>query len=304
MLLAVEQGDGTSTTGKPPATLGHGLLDALLHRRDVALRDGAADDLVVELEAAAPLERLDPQHAHGELAVAAGLLLVAALGLGGAGDRLLVGDPQRLGVDVHAEAALQPLDGDGELDLAEPAQQQLAGAGPLDDAGSGPPRTGGRGRGRACRRRPACGARAPRRRPPGAARARRCAPACPWARARRRCGCRRAWRRRRGRRRRPRDVEVLLAPQREEGVEPLVAAGAGVGEVVVGRDRARQHPEQRQVADVRVGDRVEHDGERVAGGIDGDLDLACRRRGRWRDGRRAAGRSRRCSRRGGRCRRR
>ena len=74
----------TSTTGKPwSAALGHRLLDALLHGGDVALRDGAADHLVDELEALALPERLDPQQADGELAVATGLLLVPALGLGG-----------------------------------------------------------------------------------------------------------------------------------------------------------------------------------------------------------------------------
>ena len=46
-----------------------------------------------------------------------------------AGDRLAVRDPQRLGVDGDAEAALQPVDGDGELHVAEAAQQQLAGGG-------------------------------------------------------------------------------------------------------------------------------------------------------------------------------
>ena len=44
--------------------------------------DGAADDLVDELEALAAVERLDAESRDAELAVAAGLLLVLALGLG------------------------------------------------------------------------------------------------------------------------------------------------------------------------------------------------------------------------------
>jgi hypothetical protein len=84
VLLAVQQGDLDVDHGEAPgAALGHGLLDALLHGGDVALRDGTADDLVGELEAGALLERFHPQQAHGELTVAAGLLLVAPLGLGG-----------------------------------------------------------------------------------------------------------------------------------------------------------------------------------------------------------------------------
>ena len=71
--------------------------DALLHRRDVLPGDGAAHDLVDELEALAALERLDADRRHAELAVAAGLLLVLALGLGLLGDGLAVGDEDVLG---------------------------------------------------------------------------------------------------------------------------------------------------------------------------------------------------------------
>ena len=60
----------------------HRLLDALLHRGDELAGDRAADDLVDELEALAARQRLDPQERDAELAVATGLLLVLALGLG------------------------------------------------------------------------------------------------------------------------------------------------------------------------------------------------------------------------------
>ena len=52
------------------------------HGRDELAGDGPAHDLVDELEAVAALEGLDAQDGHAELAVAAGLLLVLALGLG------------------------------------------------------------------------------------------------------------------------------------------------------------------------------------------------------------------------------
>ena len=68
----------TSTTGKPSTPpLLHRLVHALLDRGDELARDGAADDRVDELEAGAALERLDAQERDPELAVAAGLLLVA-----------------------------------------------------------------------------------------------------------------------------------------------------------------------------------------------------------------------------------
>ena len=61
VVLAVEAGhlhvdDGVAEH----AAVRHRLLDALLHRGDELAGDGAADDLVDELEARAALERLDP----------------------------------------------------------------------------------------------------------------------------------------------------------------------------------------------------------------------------------------------------
>ena len=74
---AVDQRHLEVDTGKPASTpdLLH-RLDALLDRRDVLLRHRAADDLVLELEALAGLQRLDDDLDAGELARAAGLLLV------------------------------------------------------------------------------------------------------------------------------------------------------------------------------------------------------------------------------------
>ena len=73
------------------------------------------------------VERLDLDVAVAELAAAAGLLLVAAVGLGRAADRLLVGHARRLEVDLGAEARLQPLDDHLDVDLGEPGDDLLAG---------------------------------------------------------------------------------------------------------------------------------------------------------------------------------
>ena len=84
--------------------------------------------LVLELEAVAPRQGLDVDDAHAELAVAAGLLLVRALDAARrAGDRLAVGDPHVLGVDVGAELAGQLLERDLQVGLAGALEQRLVG---------------------------------------------------------------------------------------------------------------------------------------------------------------------------------
>ena len=67
-----------------------------LDRRDELARDRAAEDVVDELEVAAARQRLELDLAVAELAVAAGLLLVAAVRLGRRRDRLAVGDARQL----------------------------------------------------------------------------------------------------------------------------------------------------------------------------------------------------------------
>ena len=63
----------------------------------------------------------------------------------------------------------------------------------------------------------------------------------------------------------------LFAPQQLQDVEPLVGVGAGVGEDGVGADRPRQHPQERDLADVGIGDGLEHPGQRLAGRVAGHL---------------------------------
>ncbi len=89
--------------------------------------DHAALDLVDELEATALRQRLDLDVAVAELAAAAGLLLVAALRLGGALDRLLVGHARRLEGDLGAEAVLHAVHDHLDVHLREPGDDLLAG---------------------------------------------------------------------------------------------------------------------------------------------------------------------------------
>ena len=72
------------------------LADALLDAGEEALGDGAADDPLGELDAAIRV-RLELQPDVAEHPVAAGLLLVAAVDLGLAADRLLVRDARACG---------------------------------------------------------------------------------------------------------------------------------------------------------------------------------------------------------------
>ncbi len=111
--------------------LGRRLADALLDAREEVLRDGAAHDLLGELDALGRVRlELDPDVA--EHPVAAGLLLVAAVGLGRAADRLPVRDLGRPGRDRRAELALEALADDGHVRLADGTQDLLAGGRPLD----------------------------------------------------------------------------------------------------------------------------------------------------------------------------
>ena len=88
-------------------------------------RNRTAEDVVLELEVAAARQRLHADLAVAELPVAARLLLVAAVCLGGGRDGLAVRDPGRLQVHLYAEAPLQLGDRDFDVELALAGQQQL-----------------------------------------------------------------------------------------------------------------------------------------------------------------------------------
>ena len=97
--------------------LGRSLADALLDAREEARGHRAADDLLGELDAAARV-RLDLEPDVAEHAVAAGLLLVPALDLGRAADRLACRGPAASRHDRRAELALEPLADDRDVGLA------------------------------------------------------------------------------------------------------------------------------------------------------------------------------------------
>ena len=177
----------------------------------------------------AAFEWLHADERDTELAVPAGLLLVLALGLGGAGDRLAVGDLHVLGLDLDTELAVQLLERDRHVRLAHARAAASAWSRRCARSAAPGPRPGaGAARWRACPRRPSTSGGSRRRAPARAPRT-----------ARRRS-------RRRGRRARHRwwcraslataamspagtsDAGLLLlAPHRRELVEPLVGHACG-----------------------------------------------------------------------------
>ena len=145
------------------------LLDALLDGRDEVARDRAAVDVVHELEVLPAGQRLDLDPAVGELAVAAGLLLVAAVRLGLARDRLAVGDLRADGGSPRRRSASSA----ARRRSRRGAARRRRGGTPWSPrrAGSsarGPPRSACGARSRSCPRPPWPWARWRRRsRPPG-----------------------------------------------------------------------------------------------------------------------------------------
>ncbi len=146
---------------------------------DEVARHHAAHDLVDEAEARAARQRLDLDLDVGELAVAAGLPLVAGMLLRAGLDGLAIGDARRRRLDGDVVAAGELVDRDLEMHLALALEQQLVGLGraPRRTA-TGPPRRSCAGRPRASPRRSGSWPRAPGRRPadrrPGNRRRRRC----------------------------------------------------------------------------------------------------------------------------------
>src|SRR6478672_4131438 len=101
-------------------------LHPLLHARDVFLRHIAADHLVLELEALSGLVRLDHELDAGELAGAAGLLLVGVVDLGFARHGLAISDLRRADIGLDLELAAHAIDDDVEMQLAHALDDGLA----------------------------------------------------------------------------------------------------------------------------------------------------------------------------------
>ena len=102
-----------------------GFLDPVFHRRDVLLRDRAADHLADELDAAVALAGLHDELDVAILPATAGLLDELPGGLGLARDGLLIGHlrPARLG--PHLELALQPVEDNLQVQLPHAGDDRL-----------------------------------------------------------------------------------------------------------------------------------------------------------------------------------
>src|SRR5262249_44829863 len=103
--------------------------DPLVDRGAEPLRDYAADDFVDELVALMTLERLEHDVSVAELPTAACLLLVAAVRARLFANRLQVRDTGLVQLDVRPEPALDALDGDLDVYLAQTGKELLAGLG-------------------------------------------------------------------------------------------------------------------------------------------------------------------------------
>ena len=90
-------------------------------------RNRAAENFVGEFELSAARQRLHADPAVAELAVAAGLLLVAALHVGLAANGLAIGNFRRVQLDIHAVALLQAADDHFDVLLAAAGEQKFLG---------------------------------------------------------------------------------------------------------------------------------------------------------------------------------
>ena len=106
---------------------GGGFEDSLFDGGDEVFGDGAAEDVVDELELRAAGQGRHVDFAVAELAVSAGLLLVAALDVGGAADGFAVGHLGGLEDDLGVVAALELADDDLDVLLAGAGDEEVLG---------------------------------------------------------------------------------------------------------------------------------------------------------------------------------
>src|SRR4029079_9503608 len=102
-------------------------LHTLQHAGDIFLRHVAADHLVLELEALALLVRLDDELYAGELARAAGLLLLRVVLLRALRCGLAIGHLRRTDIGLDLELTPHAIDDDVEMKLAHAFDDGLAG---------------------------------------------------------------------------------------------------------------------------------------------------------------------------------
>ncbi len=119
--------DADDGVARQPAFL-VGLVDALLHGRDVVLGDRAADDSIGKFIFAALRQGLHLQEDVPVLPVPAGLFPVLVFRFRRGGDGLAVGDFGGSQLHVHPELALHLLRRHGQVGLPHAAHYHLAGA--------------------------------------------------------------------------------------------------------------------------------------------------------------------------------
>ena len=101
--------------------------DSLFHRGNEIARNGAAENFIGEFELAAAREGLQANPAIAELAVAAGLFLVPALDFGPATNGFAIRNLRRVQLHVDAVALLQTADDDFDVLLAAAREQKFLG---------------------------------------------------------------------------------------------------------------------------------------------------------------------------------
>src|SRR6185369_16220657 len=108
-------------------SIGGSVHNALFHSRNEILGDRTSKNFIGELEIAATRERFHLDPAIAELAMTAGLLLVASLNVGPAANGFAIGDLRRFEGDVHAVAFFQAADDNFHVLLSAAGEKELAG---------------------------------------------------------------------------------------------------------------------------------------------------------------------------------
>src|SRR6516225_11880805 len=101
--------------------------ETLLDCRDELLRHRAADYVVFEFETGPGGRRLSNDLDAGELAVAAGLLLMGVIDSGRSTDFLAIGNMRRADIGIDRICALEDVDLDVEMQFAHALDDGLAG---------------------------------------------------------------------------------------------------------------------------------------------------------------------------------
>src|SRR5207244_3517637 len=86
------------------------LLDPIDHCWDIFFRNGATDDLVIDLDPLAFFVRLDGDDRMAVLPAPTRLTDEFTFALGAPGNRLAIRDLRRAGAGIYFEFALQPID--------------------------------------------------------------------------------------------------------------------------------------------------------------------------------------------------